>query len=1168
MFLVSNVTLSGFKYQVQASNNLQYENLEKSIYLAWVILQSRYENNNSDIAILNYRNQQFRAFQSTIKTQLSPSRLLNQFSSDWDTSDVISSNAITVASDMVCCLSLEQIKQLPTKVQNNIKVSLYIEQQSVQLIYNSTYHDSASVDSMADKFQQYYTASVEEQPWPQAPLASMQDIAQLKGFHTPVANQSRCQMDVIKSIEQRSHCTELALSDAQKQLSFEQFIAMFQQMANNLSQQGVTSGDRIGLYIDDRVDFVVAMFALLKLGASFVPLGTNMPKNRIEYIIKDAGISFVLIEKKPLNLAVKEIEVSAVQQAFLKPQPEVVASVTAESEAYIIYTSGSTGLPKGVCISRGSLSYYANTAIDIYQIKQFDRALQFSSMVFDAMIEEVFSTLIAGAALIIRTETAVQSIGALLSFSTEQQITVLNFPSAYWKGLIRFSNVVEEMPSSVRLVIIGGESVSIEDLKLWQQKFQQHPRLVNTYGPTETTVVTTAYYLPETPQQVACTIGRSIPGSHIYLIDDNNQIVPVGARGQICIGGPGLASGYINKDFEQHLVKLSPYKQQPIDCYKSGDYGRFLADGNIEFLGRDDLQLKVGGYRVNPDEINLAISAFSVDISDVKTISLKAKGAKANKLVTFVESLSDVEQRQLELHLAAELPEYMLPQIMVLTSFPKLVSGKTDIAALKQRYFDKIDYRFNSEFSQLENQVTEIWNSVLQLSVNDVDKSFFDYGANSIDTIHMLNAINAKYSLKFQYNAFLKRKLTIKNIAAELSKQLTQDAPALPVVEHKFDSVHFKNWRLEEASLDIALAKESTPPAKTNAGYSVVLTGANGFIGVHLLNELLNTSTVSHIYCLVRKTKQPIAQRILAAAQENQLELDIDHSRVTLMEADISQTQLGLSDVDYQLLTNSSCSIIHCAAAVNMHLDYESLKATNVESTRQLIELANTGYDKKIHHISSLAIFDCEPSISDVNEQTCIDQVEHLPTGYAQSKWVAEKLLANARELGISSNVYRCGRVWGNLHSQNMPKNDLIWKFIHGCIEVGYAPEIDIELDITPACFMAKLIVKLAFTEQEQHTFNLANPNIITLDDIYTYIKSCYTDFTLVQYDYWIKDIVKRKFKEEPAHALSSFEIMSGKEDYNSWVDSYFRGEKTESLLKKMGLVYPRICIPSVLSSL
>lgn len=1164
MFISEIIKKKYIQESINTKRKIDWEEIDKYIEPAWLILASSYENFPEDMAVFYSENERLLSFNCEIIPEQSTRDYVRSYFLKKKESSDTSVSVITSSPDAAYLFGQKKLAEIYENNTSNFKISLYLDRYSVEFLYNINYLNVDCLRRLVEKFTHILGLLVSNIDCSIKEMFSKVETDEAKYvecFHRPsVLSEDKFSTDIISSIEKttKRFPDKNALISENYEISYEELSEIYTKVARNLVNLGVNPGDRVGVCMENRTNFIISILAVLKAGSSFVPLDAKMPQSRVDYIVNDAVLNIILVDDATSsnNFSTNSVEYSA----LLSDDDNTIQAldVQNDAEAYVIYTSGSTGLPKGVSISRSSLTYYTSTAVSEYQITNFDKVLQFSSIAFDAMIEEVFPTLLAGASLVLQDSSSSSNISEILEFVFRKEVTMLNFPSSYWKEFIRFNGLKGELSKSVRLVIIGGEAVYFEDLKIWQSSFPETPALVNTYGPTETTVVTTTYHVPKNLHKISCTVGRPIPGSKIYIVDSCNNIAPIGALGEIYIGGPGLAKGYLNMKNNDCFVELFSGKKSLGIFYKSGDFGRFLHDGNIEFVGRFDEQVKIGGYRVNLNEIKLVIDSFSSDISDVKVINIKYEGVRANKIVAMIESTSLKKQEVIFSYLKTKLPYYMLPFIIILDKFPKTVTGKTDIKGLEKIYFDKVEYEYNHQLNAIENRVAKQWSEILKVPIKDKDKPFFEYGGNSVDTIHMLNRINSEFDIKIPHKSFFSKKLSINNMANEISYVTGSHG----VINSRYSVDGFERWRTDEASINLGSYKVDAVEPKNECGFSVIITGATGFLGIHILRELMENESISHVYCLVRgDLEKSCVDKVVKASADNFLDVDVHSKKVTVIRSDITKQRFGLSESLYFQLANSASSIIHCAAAVNIQLDYESLKKSNVESVREIIKFSHTGISKKIHHISSLAIFDCYPSLETVNEETSLDSVNGLQGGYAQSKWVAEKLLVNSRIYGTDVKIYRCGRIWGNLKSGQMPKNDLIWKFITGCIDVGYAPNIDISLDIVPACFISKSIVDLAFSKASSYRdyFHFANPNVMFLKDIYTHLEDKNVPLQIIDYSSWVDGVVRKKCKEDPFHPLSSFEFILDSDDHNSWVDTYFRGKDTENSLKCINLTYPTI---------
>ena len=400
------------------------------------------------------------------------------------------------------------------------------------------------------------------------------------------------------------------------------------QLAYHLQTLGIQPETLVGIFMPRCLEMIVGLLAVLKTGAAYVPIDPDYPQERLAYILADSQVSILLVkqphlEKVPSNNA-PIISVDWDREAISRqPTTNPSSLVTLDNLAYVIYTSGSTGKPKGVMIEHRALTNFVQQACHSYDITERDRILQFASFSFDAAVEEIYPCLISGGTLILRPEGLLDSIPTFLKACQEYALTLLDLPTAYWHLLVEVltSQPHLSLPSTLRCVIIGGERANPYCVQQWVRYVGTSLELINTYGPTEATVVATTYRLSSatptdsaaaSPKQPELPIGKALGNITTYVLDNQQQLVPPGLPGELCLGGVALARGYLHcPELTQKSFISNPFSINPEDrLYRTGDLVRYLPDGNLEFLGRIDHQVKIRGFRVDLGEIELAINSY------------------------------------------------------------------------------------------------------------------------------------------------------------------------------------------------------------------------------------------------------------------------------------------------------------------------------------------------------------------------------------------------------------------------------------------------------------------------------------------------------------------------------------------------------------------------------
>lgn len=428
--------------------------------------------------------------------------------------------------------------------------------------------------------------------------------------------------------------------------SYQALNAHANRLAHYLRQQGVGPDVLVGLCLERSFEMIVGILAILKAGGAYVPLDPNYPSERLDWILKDAQVACLLTQHSLVSVLPGHTATTIcidTDWPIIARQPthDLEALPTVDSLAYVIYTSGSTGAPKGVMIGQTALANFVSAANQAYGLVAADRVLQFASISFDAAVEEIFLTLTQGAMLVLRTPDMLKSIPDFLQACETLQLTVLDLPTAFWHQLCA-SLETRPLASTVRLTIIGGERALPQWVNVWKQYVNPQVQLVNTYGPTETTVVATCCHLTgsdavKISDGGTVPIGQPLVDAQTYVLDEHMLPVPVGHSGELYISGKSLATGYLNRPdltAERFVMMTLDGDEQETRLYKTGDLARYREDGQLEFLGRVDYQIKIRGFRVELQEIETLLEKHSAVQAAVVVAQEDSLGH--NRLVAYV----------------------------------------------------------------------------------------------------------------------------------------------------------------------------------------------------------------------------------------------------------------------------------------------------------------------------------------------------------------------------------------------------------------------------------------------------------------------------------------------------------------------------------------------------
>ncbi|MBC8953403.1 non-ribosomal peptide synthetase [Xenorhabdus sp. PB62.4] len=523
-------------------------------------------------------------------------------------------------------------------------------------------------------------------------------------------------------------------------LSYDELNCRANRLAHYLLTLGVRPDDRVAMCVERSMEMVVGLMAILKAGGAYVPLDPAYPAERLTYMLEDAAPRVLLTQetlagKLPDSVPVLLLDT---QDSLLASQPahnpdSQALGLTSRHLAYVIYTSGSTGVPKGVMVEHRSLSNLITTQQATLAIKPDSRILQFASNSFDACIWECCMALLGGARLHLARRTHLLPGPALQAVLETQAIThILLSPTAL--------AAMDALPETLETLLVGGEACQVSQVKRWSEK----RRMLNAYGPTEITVCA-AMYLCDSQEQSAPPIGRPIANTQIYVLDPEGQPVPVGVAGEIYIAGAGVARGYLNRpELTAERFLTDPFSSEPdARMYKTGDLGRWRADGNVEYLGRNDFQVKLRGFRIELGEIEAKL----VQCQGVREAIVLIREDEPNqkRLVAYLRPQDGIElvpaelRQQLSLHLA----EYMLPSAFVtLEAFPLTPNGKLDRQALPAPDTSAfVASHYESPIGEAENALAQIWQNLLGLKHVSRHDHFFELGGHSLMIVSLIEEL-------------------------------------------------------------------------------------------------------------------------------------------------------------------------------------------------------------------------------------------------------------------------------------------------------------------------------------------------------------------------------------------------------------------------------------------
>ncbi|MDI1489125.1 MAG: putative NRPS-like protein biosynthetic cluster [Ramalina farinacea] len=846
-------------------------------------------------------------------------------------------------------------------------------------------------------------------------------------------------------------------------------------LARHLLSLNVRREQVVAVALERGIEYIIALLACWKIGAAYLPLDQSLPRQRMQYMIMDSkAVCLITL----MDIRMLKLDHSVISSALCLDDPEFIsqlrcrsvkdlaASPTCDGLAYIIYTSGSTGTPKGVAITHSNVGSLIADIQQSREIESFDRVLLFSPFCFDASIRDIAGALMTGASLYVPKEEEVLP-GNLLGTIARRKIT----NSVITPSVVRTCKY-ETLPH-LRTLVVAGESSTQSLINIWGAG----RRLINAYGPTEATVCSTkrVYYNAIIPERSpVSSIGRPVLNTAISILDDEGVPVSQGAIGEICITGPGVSQrGYLN--LPQLTAERFAYDDsRQCASYKTGDIGRILPCGEIESLGRkaSTRQVKLNGQRIELGEVEEVLRSASQVLDVAVLVSGEASSRTLCAYVVPQQQGSafceDPLSNYLDSVMRNALPAYSIPsRIEFIEALPLSVNKKLDTKALlattQNRRSTTTSSAHEEQITRLEAEIAVVLLAALDVPITQIVTpctTYAELGGTSLQASVVLRHLNKSFDSSIGFGQFYRKRVSIRYLA-----NLIQGLDSASACPQNPDLL-----KLARLPYQIANSVES---CNVRNHHHVLLTGATGFLGSHILVELLRART-SRISCIVRAADDAMAHnRTKSALTSWGLWQDSFSTRYHAFCGDVSEPFLGLKTDDYLQLAKDVDTVYHSAAAVNFIAPYGDLEKANVVSTVEVLRFASTFTQKRLTYISTLSVFfGAGNKISRGREEPVEDLDSGIVTGYGQSKWVSEQLVLEYARLGGHALILRPGRLFGNTINYKCPPDDFTVRLLASVLELGVSPDLrgigghDWQIDLTPVDYCARLVHQLSIEGQ------------------------------------------------------------------------------------------------------
>lgn len=1015
----------------------------------------------------------------------------------------------------------------------NLSLSIFADEHSIRidLLFNPNEYSRFEIDLLLGRLKKIilaFTNGIDDKVLEIQTLPE-KEIEILKQFNDTYLEYDQFQTltDIFRQTV--SSCrSNVALVYQNKQMTYGELDLLTDAVAHRLKKQGIQKNDFIPIIADRGIKMIAAIVGVLKVGAAYVPIMPDYPPKRIEYIIADCKAKLILTCGYRENLNILQIDIEEAlnnNEGIRLPEIEIQP----QDQAYCIYTSGTTGKPKGVILSHKGVVAMRSFFIHEYQVTPSDNVLQFANFVFDASVWELTMSLFTGAKLTLIDKSIIADVSLFNEFVKKEKITISLLPPQYY---------LETDIKALRVLTTGGSAAN----RAVVEKAKDCEIYVNAYGPTESTVMATSW-TPDYKDIRNVPIGRPIANSRIYILN-NKKLCGIGMTGELCISGDGLAQGYLNNEqLTAEKFPDNPYESGKMYC--TGDLARWLADGNIEYLGRIDEQVKISGYRIELSEVEGAIRMYNSVIDTAVIVS--EDGSSEKNLCAYLTASNQIDIQKLNVFLQELLPYYMIPtHIMQIAEIPLTANGKLNKKELPS-FETLVIHEYTAPRDKLEEILCNLMQEITGRARVGVNDNLFELGVNSLKAIRIVGKIK-KLGININIKDIFEKK-TVNKLAEKVRMENALDVDKADIMQPmEVDQGKAYSNLLQANVVDDNLTIVGKRLNNT------LITGATGFLGIHLLADFIERES-GNLYCLVRsENEQEGYQRLLSALDyyfgnkyHNYLK-----KRIFVVSGTIEQEDIK------KYLPSDINTVIHSAAITKHYGFEEDFIRVNVSGTKRMLEYA-VSIGAKFVYISTTSvggrkkIDNSSPLIYD--ETYFSVQGEYHTSEYTKTKHQAEMLVLDAKLNGADTVILRVGNLT-NRSTDGKPiqnyQDNRFMNMLKYVIEEGYVNSqiLNLDLQFSPVDLVASAVINLIRNNCEKHSvYHVYNDNMIKFERIFHLLKEY--------------NIILSYNETETYHYTdnlnSEFAIIMAEEDEEDLVYPEASCDFTKWLLNKSGFNWKQI---------
>ena len=1012
-----------------------------------------------------------------------------------------------------------------------------------QLEYNTDLYRESTVRRMISHLVRLFTLLTD------APDTRLSDVSVLSKDELWQVTRGFNQTDIqLPDISVQSLLEDLAESQPKKtavisdgkSLSFAQLNARANRIAHVLRSKGVGRNVVVALCLARSVDLMAAIFGVLKAGGGYLPIDMSYPPDRITFMLSDSGAK-VLLSDGSIDAPYDGETVRVQDITGDGPDGNLERVDGQEDIAYVMYTSGSTGLPKGTVLKRRNLLNFYEGVKGPVDYRPEQTSVSITTVSFDIFVCDALLPLLFGATLVLCTEDELRQPHLLAALIRNHSVRFIEATPTRMRIMLEDPEFCRTLSVCIEKIMLGGEPVPMSLVE--QLRELTDARIINAFGPTETTVYSSFKELTHAPR---VTIGRPIANTRFYMLDKYRRPVPVGVLGEGYISGAGVAAGYIGRD-ELNKKTFLPDPFWPGQMmYKTGDLCAFLEDGEMVMCGRIDHQIKIRGQRIELGEIEAAIRAYD----GVDEAVVKDWGAGVDKyLCAYLASEGGVDTQALRAYLLKKLPAYMVPSFFVTeTVLPTTLNGKVNRKALLEPDRTQMMHRNApaGEMTDTEKKMADVWARILHTGAVGPDDNFLELGGDSLSAIKIQTAV-LQYGWTIRMQDFFDLQ-TLRKICAALGEGVGAGAA---------DDSGMEDLR--------GVAVPEYTHLKRPAMKHILLTGATGYLGAHLLEQIAQTPNAD-IYCLVRGSSDADCRQYLHEVLSFYFGSDAHMlmRRINVVRGDVSQSGLGMSG-DAAAALGRIDTVIHSAAITDHIGAAERFLRTNVTGTRGVTAFAQS-HGAALLHISTVSVagtryIDDEDRRGTFTETDYYVGQNYAENVYTKSKFLAEDIVLRAIGDGLNARIFRVGVLTGTLdgHFQMRPERNAFAGRIRALCELGIVPEsiMNERIEMTPVDACVQAILTLAALEMPRRPiYHVYNTNVIDARSLVALLGRNGYRIDVVSDDMFMAELARRGADGDHMHVGA---IMADLDAPHGGSGIEITADITQTLLEQKGFHWPEI---------